>query len=76
MKSDCTWYEKGDPLVACTPMIMDVLGGPGQGQAGRRSGQRGGHEGEARRRGPCAAPAAGRTPSESLSAALDRATSS
>ncbi len=31
MESDRTWREKGELLAACTPLIMDVLGGPGQG---------------------------------------------
>jgi hypothetical protein len=32
MKSDRTWHQKGTLLFDYTPMIMDVLGGPGQGR--------------------------------------------
>jgi hypothetical protein len=31
MASDRTWREKGELLATYTPMVMDVLGGPGQG---------------------------------------------
>jgi hypothetical protein len=50
MKSDSTWHEKGELLFACTPMIMDVLGGPGQGSlywARRRYRERRAQEAEA-----------------------------
>ena len=32
MMSDLPWHQKGELLSNCTPMIMDVLGGPGQGR--------------------------------------------
>jgi len=30
MRSERTWPEKGDMIWTCTPIVMDVLGGPGQ----------------------------------------------
>lgn len=31
MQSDRAWSQKGELLATCTPVVMDVLGGPGQG---------------------------------------------
>lgn len=50
MKSDRTWRQKGTLLFDCTPMIMDVLGGTGQGRlywARRRYRARGAREAQA-----------------------------